>query len=136
MDLKRSLILCQPLPSLLPLLRKIAQTISTSRAIDKPLLFIKPDEIVTGVPGPHFFDRDSDVQRMKDSERDIVSKTSMLHREHARICLRCGGRSENLQSAMMHAKVASLRWNAWYRNWAVKCVCGGQWASDRTQTYV
>ncbi|THH20782.1 hypothetical protein EW146_g628 [Bondarzewia mesenterica] len=133
-QLRSSLATCRPRPALAPALRVLVHKLAGSGAIDKPRLFIKPDDVFGGAAGAQFFDGDENNDNVQGTDygaagRDVVSKGTIapLRREDTRVCLRCGGKSERLERAMADMKQTSLKWRAWERKWGVRCICGGLW---------
>ncbi|KAI0054153.1 hypothetical protein FA95DRAFT_1480491 [Auriscalpium vulgare] len=120
-DMRRSLASCHPMPSLSASLRKVVTKISESKAIDKPRLFIKPSDLVTGIASMQLLDG----SRMTES-RDIISKGQFLNQSQKRVCLRCGGKTQQSDGRV---KPLSLRWMGWESQWQSRCICGGLWAT-------
>lgn len=112
--------LCQPTPALGISLRKTIQKLSDGSIIDKPRLLIKSSDLVDAnskTPIDHY---------IKERSRDAVSMGLLAQRGAISICTRCGGKSE-VGSNSIVAGHTSLRWRAWERVWASRCVCGGLW---------
>ena len=119
-DLRRSLVACSPVPRLFTLLIGIAQTASKSDAIDKSRLFIKVVDFV------------SEVGKVRKSGEghDVISKGILLRRRPTRVCVRCGGRTQQYDmvpgDGPAHGPI-SLQWQAWIHRWSTRCICGGRW---------
>ncbi|KAI9446360.1 hypothetical protein H4582DRAFT_1905171 [Lactarius indigo] len=122
-DLRQSLVACSPVPRLYPLLIGITQTVSKSNAIDKSRLFIKVVDFV------------SEVGKVRQSYigegQDVISKGSLLRRKPTRVCVRCGGKTQQHDMGQRvdgpaHGSI-SLQWQAWVHRWSTRCICGGRW---------
>jgi len=121
-DLRQSLVACSPVPRLYPLLIGIAQTVSKSDAIDKSRLFIKVVDFVSEV---------GKVRKSYIGEgQDVISKGILLRRRPTRVCVRCGGKTQQHDMGPRgdgpHGLV-SLQWQAWVHRWSTRCICGGRW---------
>jgi len=117
-DTRRSLALCEPTSAMGPHIRKAINKVAYAPVVDKPRLFIKPFELMDGVP--------QIVDGRKDRAKDVVSKGTLSGRAQAVICLRCGGKSE-VGGGINVAGHVSPRWRAWERMWTKNCICGGGW---------
>jgi hypothetical protein len=122
-DLRQSLVACSPVPRLCPLLIGIARTVSKSDAIDKSRLFIKVVDFVSevGKVGKSYV----------DVGQDVISKGILHRRRPTRVCLRCGGKTQQHDmgprgDGPAHGSI-SLQWQAWVRRWSTRCICGGRW---------
>lgn len=124
-DLRLSLVACSPVPRLYPLLIGIAQTVSKSNAIDKSRLFIKVVDFVSEV---------GKVRKSYIGEgQDVISKGTLLRRRPTRVCVRCGGKTQQHDMGQRvdgpaHGSI-SLQWQAWVHRWSTRCICGGRWIS-------
>jgi hypothetical protein len=124
-DVRRSLAACNPVPKVYPLLWGIAQTVSKSDAIEKSRLFIKPQEFV------------SEIGKMRKSSeyvgegQDIVSKGILLRHRPTRVCIRCGGKSQQHELSLRgdgpFPGSPFSQWHVWRRRWWTRCICGGRW---------
>nr|GAT53238.1 predicted protein [Mycena chlorophos] len=65
-DAQRSLSLCEPMPAMVPHITTAIERLTQGAVIDRPRLFIKPNELVDGV---------SMQDGRKDVKRDLVSKS-------------------------------------------------------------
>lgn len=92
----------------------------SSDVIDRLRLFIKPSDLIDGVS------RLSVTEQVKEQESDVVSKGVLLHTGVTITCLRCGGQSE-IGGEGSVAGHTSMKWHAWEKIWATRCVCGGPW---------
>ncbi|TFY72667.1 hypothetical protein EVG20_g347 [Dentipellis fragilis] len=81
-DLRRSLASCRPRLSLTTALHDIVRRMVDSGAINRPRLFIKPQDFVTGVSN---FELVKDA--LNDRDRDIVSKGLLRSQGHNNVCL-------------------------------------------------
>jgi hypothetical protein len=106
-DALRSLSLCQPTTSFIPLLQKTAQRITTSDVLDKAVLFIKPSDLVSVGGGSLIPEQD-----VKEKERDVITKAVLLKNGPIFRCRRCDGQSE------VGANVSAAGWQTWERMWA------------------
>ncbi|KAH9063340.1 hypothetical protein EDB87DRAFT_1557873 [Lactarius vividus] len=122
-DLRESLVACSPVPRLHPLLIGIAQTVSKSNAIDKSRLFIKVVDFVSEA---------GKVRKSYIGEgQDVISKGTLLRRRPTRVCVRCGGKTQQHDMGQrvdgsVHGSI-SLQWQAWVHRWSTRCICGGRW---------
>lgn len=115
-DARRIMATCQPSDALKPVLRQAIRKIANSPAVDKPRLFIKPADLVSGVaafPGK------------EERERDVVTKAFLLKKTNVNVCLRCGGKSE----IGLEAQSRSVKWMAWEGYAHMVCICFGPWAT-------
>ncbi|KAA1471094.1 hypothetical protein DENSPDRAFT_837020 [Dentipellis sp. KUC8613] len=126
-DLRRSLASCRPRLSLVSALQDLVRRMVDSSAINRPRLFIKPQDFVTGVSN---FELVEDA--LNDRNRDIVSKGILRSQGHSNVCLVCGGKSNGLDTGGINH--ISLRWRAWEKKWLNRCICGGLWASRTPPT--
>ncbi|KAI0302140.1 hypothetical protein BC826DRAFT_500674 [Russula brevipes] len=125
-DVRRSIAGCKPVPNIYPLLWRVAQTVSKSDAIEKSRLFLKPQEFV------------SEIGKMRKSSEyvgeghDIVSKAILVRHRPTRVCVRCGGKSQQHEISLrgdgppLPGTIFS-QWHAWRRRWWTRCICGGRW---------
>ena len=123
-ELKKCLVSCAFTPTTAASVRSGVKKILASSAIEREKLFIKPSDLVDGVS------RLSLSEQLKEQESDVVSKGVLLHTGLPVTCVRCGGRTEiNGGEAGMGAVAGhvSVRWAAWEKMWASRCVCGGAW---------
>jgi hypothetical protein len=122
-DLRQSLVACSPVPRLYPLLIGITQAVSKSHAIDKSRLFIKVVDFVSEV---------GKVRKSYIGEgQDVISKGILLRRRPTRVCVRCGGKTQQHDmgprgDGPAHGST-SLQWQAWVHRWSARCICGGRW---------
>ncbi|KAI0065405.1 hypothetical protein BV25DRAFT_1906053 [Artomyces pyxidatus] len=121
-DTRSSLAACQPLLSLLAPLRKIVFKLSNAGVIDKPRLFIKASDLVTGIAKLRLLDEND-----HDEALDVVSKGPLPARRAVRVCLRCRGKVQIRDGA--ETTQVSPRWTAWESKWVDRCICGGMWAA-------
>ncbi|KAJ7172400.1 hypothetical protein C8R46DRAFT_147163 [Mycena filopes] len=117
-DTRRSQALCEPTGSMASHIRKAIETIAVAPIVNKPRLFIKPFELMDGVP--QIFDA------RKDKAKDVVSKGTLGGRTPGVVCMRCGGKSE--VGGGMHVPGGAASWRAWENLWVKHCICGGAWA--------
>ena len=117
-EARRSLALCEPTHVMRPHIRHAIEKVAYSPVVDKPRLFIKPFELMDGVP--QIFDG------RKDRVKDIISKAALGGRGQGVVCIRCGGQSE-VGGNISVAGHTSQTWQAWERMWAKHCICGGAW---------
>jgi hypothetical protein len=98
--------------------------VSRSDAIEKSRLFIKPQEFVSEVG------KSTKSSEYAGEGQDIVSKGILLHRKPTRVCVRCGGRSQQHESLRGDVPVSGSylsQWHVWGRRWWSRCICGGRW---------
>ncbi|KAF8274923.1 hypothetical protein EI94DRAFT_1711996 [Lactarius quietus] len=124
-DLRQSLVACSPVPRLYPLLIGITQAVSKSDAIDKSRLFIKVVDFVTEVGKPR--------KSFIGEGQDVISKGILLRRRPTRVCVRCGGKTQQHDmgprgNGPTHGSI-SLQWQSWVHRWSARCICGGRWVS-------
>ncbi|KAI6045743.1 hypothetical protein EDC04DRAFT_2634728 [Pisolithus marmoratus] len=119
-QLRPSLARCHPVPAQHYELQKIVQTLSSSAAINKPRLFIKPSDLVDG------FTNLSISTPWKEQGKDVVTKGQLLRRNIGITCLRCGQESEVGGEVEVPARILSM-WRSWESMWMTRCVCGGLW---------
>ncbi|KAJ7449889.1 hypothetical protein FB451DRAFT_1052547, partial [Mycena latifolia] len=117
-ETRRSLALCEPTSLMRPHISNAIAKVASASVIDKPRLFIKPFELMDGVP--QVFDG------RKDRAKDVISKGAPSGRGQGVICLRCGGHSE-IGGNITMAGHTSKAWQAWERMWSKHCICGGAW---------
>jgi len=123
-DVRRSLAACNPVPKVFPLLWGIAQTVSESDAIQKSRLFIKPEEFLSEMG-----------KSRKSSEyigegQDVVSKGVLLRHRPTRVCVRCGGKSQQHEISRREDGTVPgtfSQWDVYRRRWLTRCICGGRW---------
>ncbi|KAJ7111538.1 hypothetical protein C8R43DRAFT_1159517 [Mycena crocata] len=113
-ETRRSLALCEPTNVMRLHLKTAIDKLAHSPVVDKARLFIKPFELMDGVP------QISDGR--KDKAKDIISKGTLSGRGQAVVCLRCGGRSEIGVPGHISAK-----WRAFEKTWTRHCICAGAW---------
>ncbi|KAK7467224.1 hypothetical protein VKT23_004282 [Stygiomarasmius scandens] len=113
-DVRRGLAACQPTPAMQSRLQGLVKTISESHILHKARLFIKPYELVDGVPQP---------LNKKEKTRDVVLKGILLYRTAGMKCLRCGGKSELGKES---------RPRVWDKMWNRRCICAGEWGINTT----
>ncbi|KAJ7285752.1 hypothetical protein C8J57DRAFT_1285700 [Mycena rebaudengoi] len=121
-ETQRSLALCQPTNLMRSHLRNAIDKLAFPPIVDKPRLFIKPFELMDGVP--RLFDHDG---HRKDRARDIISKGTLNGRTRGVICVRCGGKTE-IGGNMGVAGHISTKWLSWERMHHKRCICGGLWS--------
>jgi Mediator complex subunit 16 len=121
-DGHRSLGLCQPTPAMHLHLERTIVKLSRSSILNKPLLFIKPDDLVDGVT--HL-----SLNSKPDKAEDVVSKRILNGQGPTLSCLRCGGKSEI--GRVFDGGKSSLRWWTWEKMWMAYCICGGSWLNNR-----
>ncbi|KAJ7430710.1 hypothetical protein B0H11DRAFT_2134605 [Mycena galericulata] len=117
-DTRRSLAMCEPTSAMGPHIRSAINKIAYAPVVDKPRLFIKPSELMDGVP--------QILGGRKDKTKDVISKGALSGRAQGVICLRCGGKSEVGGSINVTGHV-SPTWRSWERMWTKHCICGGAW---------
>ncbi|KAJ7774497.1 hypothetical protein DFH07DRAFT_732775 [Mycena maculata] len=117
-DTRRSLALCEPTSAMGSHLRNAINKVAYAPIVDKPRLFVKPFELMDGVP--------QILDGRKGRVKDVVSKGSLSGRAQGVICLRCGGKSE-IGGGINAAGHTSERWRAWEKMWTRHCICGGAW---------
>ncbi|KAF7323045.1 hypothetical protein HMN09_00084400 [Mycena chlorophos] len=66
-DAQRSLSLCEPMPAMVPHITTAIERLTQGAVLDRPRLFIKPNELIDGV---------SMQDGRKDVKRDLVSKSA------------------------------------------------------------
>ncbi|KAI6160019.1 hypothetical protein EDD17DRAFT_1485464 [Pisolithus thermaeus] len=120
-----SLARCHPVPAQHYKLQTIIQTLSSSAAINKPRLFIKPSDLVDG-----FTNLSMSTPSWKEQGRDVVTKGQLLRRGTGVTCLRCGQESEVGGELGVPAHVLSM-WRSWESTWMTRCVCGGSWVGGK-----
>lgn len=107
----------------MPFVRKIAEKIAKSGAVDKSRLFVVADDFVDGMLGLSIADSD------KAPSRDVISKIALDNLSDSAVCARCGSKSEVVRDTTQGAPSrSSVHWSAWERNWKSHCVCGGPWS--------
>ncbi|KAJ7940556.1 hypothetical protein B0H13DRAFT_1938690 [Mycena leptocephala] len=118
-ETRRSLALCEPTSQMVPHIRNAIDKVASVAIVNKPRLFIKPFELMDGVP--QIFDA------RKDRTKDVISKGTLSGRGQGVVCLRCGGKSEvgGGLNATVHI---SPSWRAWEKLWIKHCICTGAWA--------
>ena len=117
-ETRRSLALCEPTSLMRAHIRNAIDKVAYAPVVNKPRLFVKPFELMDGVP--QIFDG------RKDKAKDVISKGMVSGRAQGAICLRCGGKSEIGGSGVPGH--SSLSWRAWERMLTKHCICGGAWA--------
>ena len=123
-DVRRSIAACNPMPEAYPLLWRIARTVSKSHVIEKSRLFIKPQEFLSEVG------KSGKSSEYAGEGQDIVSKGILLRRRPTRVCVRCGGKSQQHEISLRGDAAipgAYLQWDVWGRRWLSRCICGGRW---------
>ncbi|KAI6118877.1 hypothetical protein EV401DRAFT_1862628 [Pisolithus croceorrhizus] len=120
-----SLARCHPVPAQHYRLQTIIQTLSSSAAINKPRLFIKPSDLVDG-----FTNLSVTTPSWKEQGRDVVTKGQLLRRGIGVTCLRCGQESEVGGELGVPVHVLSM-WRSWESMWMTRCVCGGSWVGGK-----
>lgn len=68
------------------------------------------------------------ADRLEPKDVDVVTKGMLSNRGTGFVCVRCGGKSE-IGGDKKVAGHFSLRWLAWEKVWATRCICGGAWTS-------
>ncbi|KAF8212153.1 hypothetical protein K438DRAFT_1806059 [Mycena galopus ATCC 62051] len=122
-EMRRSLALCEPTATMGPHIRNAINRVTDAAIVNKPRLFIKPFELMDGVP--LIFDA------RKDKAKDVILKGPLGGRAQSVICLRCGGKSE-VGGGMNTTVHASLSWRAWEKLWVKHCICAGSWVLARS----
>ena len=124
-DVRRSIAACNLMPEVYPHLWGIARTVSKSHVIEKSKLFIKPQEFLSEVGKPR---RSGEYA---GEGQDIVSKGILLRRMPTRVCVRCGGKSQqnemSLRGDVTIPGAYFSQWRVWGRRWWSRCICGGRW---------
>ncbi|KAJ6496752.1 hypothetical protein C8R47DRAFT_1042539 [Mycena vitilis] len=118
-ETRRSLALCEPTSEMGRHLRIAIQKLASGSLVNKPRLFIKPFELMDGVP--QIFDT-----RKKDKTKDVITKGALSGRIQGVVCVRCGGKSE-VGGGMNATPHVSGNWRAWEKLWIRHCICGGAW---------
>ncbi|KAK7054787.1 pseudouridine synthase pus4 [Paramarasmius palmivorus] len=85
---RRSLALCTPIQDQLQHLKTHLPKILQSKVLDKSKIFLKPNDLLDGLPGE---------QPRKPQVKDVVTKSLLLKRNTTLLCLRCGGQTEGGQ---------------------------------------
>jgi hypothetical protein len=113
------------MPEVYPLLWGIARTVSKSDVIEKSRLFIKPQEFLSEVG------KSRKSSEYASEGQDIVSKGILLRRRPTRVCVRCGGKSQqheiSLRGDVTIPGAYFSQWHVWGRRWLSRCICGGRW---------
>ncbi|KAI6109497.1 hypothetical protein F5141DRAFT_1063741 [Pisolithus sp. B1] len=109
-----SLARCHPVPPQHYRLQTIIQTLSSSAAINKPRLFIKPSDLVDG-----FTNLSITTPSWKEQGRDVVTKGQLLRRGIGVTCLRCGQESEVGGELGVPVHVLSM-WRSWESMWMTR----------------
>ncbi|KAJ7685260.1 hypothetical protein DFH06DRAFT_970910 [Mycena polygramma] len=117
-ETRRSLALCEPTSEMGRRLRNAIQKVASGSLVNKPRLFIKPFELMDGVP--QIFDT------RKDKTKDVITKGALSGRIQGVVCVRCGGKSE-VGGGMNATPHVSGNWRAWEKLWIRHCICGGAW---------
>lgn len=117
----KALILCKPVQNMRPHLSKLIRKITQPSIFSKPILFIKPYDLVDG------FGRTVATPKQSVS-KDVVTKRALVGANVTMTCLRCGG--ETTLASDVGASGNAVRWRAWERIWALQCICGGNWRSS------
>ncbi|EPS98539.1 hypothetical protein FOMPIDRAFT_143657 [Fomitopsis schrenkii] len=120
-DLQQTLLGGMPRTSLIPSVRGAVEKIASGGGVNRARLFIKPGDLVDGVARLSMVD-----QHLKDKHRDVVSKGLLLHPAQSSLCVCCEGRSE-VNVGDPKTRTGSVKWRAWTRQAAHRCVCGGAW---------
>ncbi|KAI6150464.1 hypothetical protein BKA82DRAFT_4116006 [Pisolithus tinctorius] len=118
---RSSLARCHPVPAQHHELQKIVHMLSSSTAINKSRLFIKPSDLVDG-----FTNLSISAPPWKEQGKDVVTKAQLIRRGIGVTCLRCGQESEVVGEVGLPRHVLSM-WRSWERTWMTRCVCGGSW---------
>ncbi|KAG5647224.1 hypothetical protein DXG03_000759 [Asterophora parasitica] len=118
---RRALVSCQPDQSMYLHLSKVIQKVTQPSVLNRPLLFIKPRDLVDGVT------RLASAPK-KDTDKDVVSKRALAGTMGSMTCVRCEGET-TLAHDLVVGGTISPRWRAWEKNWAHHCICGGSWMS-------
>ncbi|KAJ7343408.1 hypothetical protein DFH08DRAFT_962517 [Mycena albidolilacea] len=121
-ETRRSLALCEPTSAMGSYIKNAIEKVTNATIVNKPRLFIKPSELMDGVP--HIFDA------RKDKAKDIISKGTLGGRAQGVVCLRCGSKSE--VGGGMNVVHASDSWRAWEKLWVKHCICAGIWVLARS----
>lgn len=121
-ETRRSLALCEPTSAMSSYIKNAIEKVTNATIVNKPRLFIKPSELMDGVP--HIFDA------RKDKAKDIISKGTLGGRAQGVVCLRCGSKSE--VGGGMNVVHASDSWRAWEKLWVKHCICAGTWVLARS----
>ncbi|KAI0322194.1 hypothetical protein OF83DRAFT_1094908, partial [Amylostereum chailletii] len=87
--LRQSVACCRPVSSLSPILRQIVNKIAASDAVDKPRLFIRPTDLVSGIGRVQ-----SGEISGKEEARDVITQGVLLTSSPFCICVRCGGKTQ------------------------------------------
>jgi len=120
---RRSLASLKPISDFKGLQYKAVSQIVKAEVIDKPRLFIKPDELVDGILGLSL------NAQSKKHERDVITKSFLPGRRNPLVCLRCRGKSEIGGFTPMPGSM-SFHWLTWERSWMYNCICGGLWSNS------
>ncbi|KAF9265473.1 hypothetical protein L218DRAFT_957050 [Marasmius fiardii PR-910] len=116
-EIRRSLALCQPTESMKNQACTHLIKVLDPKVLDRSRLFMKLHDFVDGMSR-------LTIEPQKQKSRDIVTKSLLLVRPSAFLCLRCGGQSSELgKSDPSTPKLVGLIERYWMR----RCVCGGPW---------
>lgn len=91
--------------------------VSKSDVIEKSRLFIKPQEFLSEVGKPR------KSGEYADEGQDIVSKGTLLRCRPTRVCVRCGGKSQQHEIS----RRGDVTIPGKYYRWWTRCICGGRW---------
>ncbi|KAI0748585.1 hypothetical protein C8Q80DRAFT_1103764 [Daedaleopsis nitida] len=129
-DLQRSLASCSPVPALVPHIRKVVDKVSSSKAVDRARLFIKPADLSDGITRLALSEpAGTPAHGLRDKNVDVVKKNALWRNKPASVCVRCGGRSDVALERRGGAEGPLSRWQTWEKSWQMRCVCGGMWSS-------
>lgn len=116
-DCRLSLASCRPVTSMYPLLSKILRRIDGLKGLNKPMLFIKPMDLVDGVQ------QLSLAFEKKEIEMDAILKKPLAKQTPESVCVRCGGTS--LLGVDLSDSKISIKWRMWEKTQMPRCVCYG-----------
>ncbi|KAF8505026.1 hypothetical protein BU17DRAFT_71546 [Hysterangium stoloniferum] len=120
--LRRCFCFMFPLPPMHKLITKACSLVTSPHVISKARLFIKPADLVDGISRLNL------SATKAGQERDVVSKGILGIPNNMRTCVRCGGKTETMQSRLPPGRetIDYSCWAMWKHEWD-RCICGGLW---------